>query len=73
MLIFNSPWENVREILMLTILNTLKNGLSNLPQSLKLKLCQTVRQFLVNFMQSNDHTERAMGLKLLCCLIGFAG
>lgn len=68
--LFNSPWENVREILMLVILNCFKQGFYYLSNGLKQKAYECLKQLLSNFLQSNDFSERLMGIKLLAVLMG---
>lgn len=70
MALFNSPWENVREILMLVILNCFKQGLYYLGAGLKHKAYECLKQLLSSFLQSNDFSERLMGIKLLGVLLG---
>lgn len=56
MALFNSPWENVREVLMLVILNCFKHGLIVLKINPRLeqKASESIKQLLYNFLQSND-------------------
>ncbi len=68
--LFNSPWENVREILMLVILNCFKHGFYYLSAGLKCKSYELLKQLLSSFLQSNDFSERLIGIKLLAVLLG---
>jgi hypothetical protein len=70
--LFHSPWENVREVLMLVIINSFKQGLRCLNAKLKQKTCDHVKQLLYNFLQSNDYSERLMGVKLFAATLGLA-
>jgi hypothetical protein len=70
--LFNSPWENVREILMLVILNCFKNGFYQLNSRLKQRAAECVRILLLSFLQSNDFTERLTGIKLFAVILGLA-
>lgn len=70
--LFHSPWENVREVLMLVILNSFRQGLRTLNAKLKLRTCDNLKQLLYNFLQSNDFSERLMGIKLYAAILGLA-
>lgn len=54
--LFHSPWENVREILMLVILNSFKQGFYNLSAKIKQRATECLKQLLLAFLQSNDYT-----------------
>lgn len=70
--LFLSPWENVREVLMLVILNSFRQGLRTLNAKLKQKACDHIKQLLYNLLQSNDFSERLMGIKLYAAVLGLA-
>ena len=70
--LFHSPWENVREILMLVILNSFKQGFYFLSLKLKQRATDCLKQLLLAFLQSNDHTERLMGVKIFAVVLGLA-
>lgn len=48
--LFLSPWENVREVLMLVVLNSFRVGLRSLNAKLKQKTCDNIKQLLYNFL-----------------------
>lgn len=68
--LLNSPLENVREMLMLVLIHTFRSGLSNIESQLRAQLIDQFRPLLVSSLQSNDHSERIMGVRLLALLIG---
>lgn len=68
--LLNSPLENVREMLMLVLIHTFKSGLSNIEYKLRVQLIDQFKPLLGNSLQSSDHSERIMGVRLLALLIG---
>ncbi len=57
---------------MLVIINSFRHGLRYLNAKLKQRTCDHVRQLLYNLLQSNDYSERLMGVKLFAATLGLA-
>jgi hypothetical protein len=55
---------------MLVLVQSLKDGLFKVKPNLKSRMKDILKPLLANFLQSNDHTERLMGVKLLALLLG---
>jgi hypothetical protein len=55
---------------MLVLLQSLKNGFFQVKPNLKSRMKDMLKPLLTNFLQSNDHTERLIGVKLVALLLG---
>lgn len=55
---------------MLVLIHTFRGGFNNIHAQLKNVLIEQFKPLLANSLQSNDHSERIMGVRLLALLIG---
>jgi hypothetical protein len=56
LILVNSPWENIRQTALLSLVYNLRSGLSAINEITKGKLKQLIKNLLNHLLHSPDHT-----------------
>ena len=70
--LLNSPWENIKELIMETIIAFFSKSLLIYSENYQKKAIEVLRPLITNYIHSQDYSERFAVSKLIGCLIGLS-